>query len=208
MSALKYKNNMATCNDKLAKGFLKKCGYKPKAGHSGKYYINFDDIDRAATQLANKNTKVTAIVLKTSAKIYPAEGAKLSKQLHTFVESDFGDGYTHTDEFIVLYRGDIEKENVQSLAEGTRVVTISKKLDGGLNGEITYEVAGLESGMKLKADTYDSSANSGTATIQVATDEGAEATGLKTFLMNDEDDEASLSATETWITTNLWTPTP
>lgn len=201
---------MADCNDKLAKGFLKKCGYKPKAGHSGKYYINFNDIDHEATQLANRGTKITELVLKTDAKIYPAEGAKVSKQLHAFVESDYGDGYTHTDEFIVLYRGDNEKENIQVLAEGTRVVTISKKLDGGVNGELTYEIAGYESGMKLKADTFDSSANSGTATIQVATDEGAEATGLKTFLMNSSGGTPtpSLTATEAWIEENLWTPTP
>lgn len=190
------------CENKLAQGFLQLCGYKPKAGIDNKYFINFDDVDKEATQLSADRTKITTLVLKENAKIYPAEGDKQSKGSHEFKEDVYGNGYTHTDEYIIKYRGDVAKQNVQKLVDGGKVLTIYKKTDTGLNGEITYEVAGFDSGMKLKKDSLALTENAGTQSISVATEEGAEGTGLKTLFMT------SLAATESFIQTHLWTPTP
>ena len=194
-----------TCDDKMAAGFVKQCGYRPKQGIKRKWYVNYDDIDRDATQLANKGTKVTLLVLKSGKKIYAAEGNnKTSKGKHALSVLDFGNGYVHTDSFTILYHGENERERVQELADGARVVTIVEKVDGGINGELTYEIFGYESGMSIIEDNYDSSANSGAVAITVATEKGEEeATGKKLFLL-----AGGATATGTYLNTNTYVPPP
>lgn len=194
---------MAECDGKLAGNFVRKCGYKPKQGIKKKWYVNHEDIDQAATQKANKGTKVTTLVLKVGAKLYAAAGNdKSHKANHALSVLDFGNGYIHTDSFVVLYRGENERERIQELVEGGRVVTIVQKVDTGTNGELTYEILGLESGMVITEDNWNSSENSGTTTLTVATKEGEEeSTGAKVFLL-----AAGVAATETWINTNTYVP--
>lgn len=192
-----------TCDEKLAGQFTKVCGHRPKQGVSKKWYINYDDIDIEATQKANKGTVVTDLVLKGTAKIYPAQGnRKVSSIEHALAIKDFGNGYIHTDRFSITYKGANERERVQELVEGARVVTLSQKIDTGVSGELSYEIAGLESGMEITEDNYNSAADSGITKIAVATKEGEEeATGIKLFQM-----EGGLEAIETWITTNQYVP--
>lgn len=175
---------MADCEDKLAGNFVRQCGYKPKQGIKRKWYGNHADIDQAATQKTNRGTKVTLLVLKTGAKIYPAEGNdKSHKGGHAIAVGDYGNGYIHTDNYNILYRGEEERERLQEIAEGAKLFSIIEKVDGGVNGELTYEILGLESGMKVTEDTWNSAENSGTANLTVATKEGEEeATGAKLFL--------------------------
>jgi hypothetical protein len=188
-----------TCDERLAGGFIKVCGYRPKQGVSRKWYINWDDIDKEATQKTNKGTKVTALVLKASAKIYPAQGnKKVSALEHSLAIKDFGNGYIHTDRFSVTYRGEKERERIQELVEGARVVTLVERVDTGISGELSFEIAGLESGMEITEDNFNSAADSGVTKLAVATKEGEEeATGIKLFQMT-----GGVSAIETWITTN------
>ena len=193
-----------TCDSKLAGKFTQECGYKAKQGLRKKWYFNWDDIDRVATQLANKGTKITTLVLKPETFLYPAEGtSKTLKAKHALSVLDFGNGYIHTDTLIIQYHGENERLRIQELVEGGRVGSIVKKVDGGLNGELSYEVFGYESGMTIIEDNYDSSANSGTVTISVATETGEEeSTGKKLFLM-----AGGTSDVETWITNNEYTGT-
>lgn len=192
---------MSECNAKLAGEFTRKCGTKPKQGLLEKWYGNWDDIDRVATTLANRNTKVAILVLKAGTKLYKAQGSdKSHKGKHALAVGDYGNGYIHTDEFVPLYRGENEAERIQELVEGARVFSIQKRVDTGEAGELTYQIAGLESGMVITNDDYDSSANSGTSTIICATKEGEEeATGLKIFLL-----AGGLAATTTWIESNTY----
>ena len=189
---------MANCDAKLAGKFARQCGHRPKQGIRRKWYFNWDDVDRVATQTANKGTKLTKLVLKAGTNIYPAEGNnKTSKASHALSVLDFGNGYIHTDNYTVLYRGENERERIQELVEGGRVCTITEKVDSGLNGELSFEVLGLESGMVITEDTWNSSENSGTTTLTVATQEGEEeATGAKLFLDTD------YATTLSWITDN------
>lgn len=187
-----------SCNAKIAGKFARKCGHRPKQGVTKKWYINWDDIDRVATQTAKRGTKITALVLKTGAKIYPAETVDKGKKVrHALAVGDYGKGYVHTDEFILTYRGEDQSERIQELVEGGRVVTINKMIDTGESGELGYRIAGFESGMEITNDDFDSSANSGTTAVIVATNEGEEeATGVKIWA------EATLADTEQWITDN------
>lgn len=193
---------MSDCNAKLAGDFSRQCGHRPKQGVVEKWYVNWEDIDRTATTTANRGTKVTALVLNEGAKIYKARGTdKTSKAEHALAVGDFSNGYIHTDRYAITYKGEDERERVQELVDGARVVTIVKKVDTGIAGELTYEIAGLESGMVITEDTFNSNENSGTTSITCATKEGEEeSTGLKLFLMT-----AGLAATTTWITTNEYT---
>ncbi|MCG8212926.1 hypothetical protein J2Q11_08690 [Tenacibaculum finnmarkense genomovar finnmarkense] len=186
------------CETRLSKGFLKKCGYKPKQGIVKKWYFNWEDVDRVATQLANRGTKVSALVLKVGAKIYPAEGnGKTSKANHTLSIGEYGKGYIHTDNFTVLYRGDNESERIQELVDGGKVGTIIKRVDGGISGELTYGIVGYESGMEITEDVWSSSENGGTTALTVATNEGEdEGTAVKIW------SEGTLADTEAWITAN------
>lgn len=169
---------------KLTKSFRKKCGVSPKQGVDKKWYLNKEDIDYVATQLANKNTVISTLVLKETAKIYPAEAPKSSNKqvVHALSVGDYSNGYIHTDTFIVTHQGPEESEAIQEMVEGAKLVTINKRTDG------TYIVAGFESGMSITNDDFDSNANSGTATITVATEEGQEeATRVKILSMTDID---------------------
>lgn len=196
------------CNTKLAGEFVRVCGLKPKQGVSKKWYVNWEDIDVVATQKALRGTKVTALILNAGAKIYEAESTNKGKKVkHALSIGDYGKGYVHTDEFILMYRGDNESERIQELVDGGVVVTINKMIDTGVNGEISYKIAGLESGMEIINDDFDSTANSGTTTLIVATNEGEEeATGLKTFLMPLAAEASDLAETEKWITDNTFVP--
>ncbi|MHC0442313.1 hypothetical protein [Flavobacterium sp. 3-210] len=192
-----------TCDNKLAGQFTQVCGHRPKQGVYKKWYINWDDVDKEATQKANRGTVVTALVLKTGSKIYPAQGnKKVSSIEHALAIKDFGNGYIHTDRFSITYKGPNERERVQELVDGARVVTLSQKIDTGTSGELSYEIAGLESGMEITEDNYNSAADSGITKIAVATKEGEEeATGIKLFQMT-----GGLDAIETWISTNEYVP--
>jgi len=188
-----------TCDSNLAGQFVQHCGYKSKQGLRKKWYFNWDDVDRVATQLVNKGTKITTFVLKPDAFLFPAQGnSKTLKAKHALSVLDFGNGYVHTDTLTIQYHGENERLRIQELVEGGRVGSINKKVDGGLNGELAFEVFGYESGMTIIEDNYDSAANSGTVTISVATEKGEEeSTGKKLFLM-----AGGAAATEDWITAN------
>lgn len=192
---------MSCVNAKIAGQFTRICGQKPKQGVVEKWYGNWDDVDRTATQYANRGTTVTELVLKSGKKVYKAEGNdKSHKVKHALAVGDYGNGYIHTDEYIMMSRGVNNQERVQELSEGARVFTIEKMVDTGNNGETTYKIAGLESGMVITNDDYDSSANSGTSTIICATKEGEEeATGLKLFIPT-----AGVDEVETWLTANVY----
>ncbi len=189
------------CVEKLAGNFVKACGFRPKAGILRKWYINYDDIDRVATQLANKGTKITLLVLKAGKKIYSAGGPDtVHKANHALSVLDFGNGHIHTDNFTILYDGESEMERVQELVEGARVVTIIERVNGGKNGETTYQILGYESGMKITEHTWNSDENSGSVLVTVATKEGEEeSTGKKIFLV-----AAGVAATRTFIETNTY----
>lgn len=188
------------CEALLSGNFNKICGYKPKAGIKRKWYGNHDDIDVEATILANRRNQITTLVLKEGAKIYPVLGNDKTHQIQAAaVVGDFGNGVTHTDVVNILYRGANERERIQEIIDGARIFSIVEKVDGGEAGELTYEVAGFESGMILSAFTYDSNANSGVATLTVATKaEEEEATPPKLFLDTD------VATTAAWLETNSY----
>ena len=199
---------MPTCDSKLAAGFVRQCGLRPKQGIRNKWYFNWDDVDREASTVVNKGTKVTVLTLVAGAKIYKAEGNnRTSSASHALSVLDFGNGYIHTDNFTVLYKGEKERERIQELVDGGRVGTIVEKVDTGANGELTYEILGFESGMVITNDDWNSSENSGTTSIVVATQEGEEeATGAKLLLMPAATEATDLAETKAWIAANEHVP--
>ncbi|WP_299153056.1 hypothetical protein [uncultured Christiangramia sp.] len=188
------------CSSVLAGNFKRICGYKPKQGIKKKWYGNVDDIDKEATVLANRGTKITSLVLKADAKIYPVLGNDKTNGLQSSgVVGDYGNGFTHTDTVNILYRGENERERVQEIVDGARIFSIVEKVDGGENGELAFEIAGFESGMLFNAYENDFIANSGVATLTVATKEGEEeGTDVKLF------QDADYATTKAFLETNTY----
>lgn len=178
---------MEDCIIGLGGNFAKICGYKPKSGIKRKWYGNVSDIDKEATILANRGNKISTLILVAGAKLYEAKGNDKSNILKaSAVVGDYGNGFLHTDVLNVLYRGVNERERIQEITDGARLFSVIEKVDGGQNGELAFELAGFESGMLLNAFDYDSSANSGVATLTVATKEGEEeGTPPKVFQVTD-----------------------
>jgi hypothetical protein len=189
---------MENCNIGLSGNFRRICGYKPKSGIKRKWYGNTEDIDKEASVLASRKTKVTTLVLKAGAKIYRAFGNDKTHGLSSAgVVGDYVNGFTHTDVLNILYRGDQERERVQEIVEGARVFSIIEKVDGGENGELAFELAGFESGMLFNAYANDFIANSGVATLTVASKAGEEeGTDVKLFQVTD------YATTLEWLETN------
>lgn len=192
------------CEVLLTGLFARNCGHRPKQGITKKWYFNWEEVDFGATLRVNRGTKVTALIFKAGGKLYPAQGNdKSHKGNHALSVLDFGNGYIHTDNFTVLYRGENEAERIQELVDGGRVGTIIKNVDTGLNGELSYSILGLESGMVITEDIWSSSENGGTTTLTVATKEGEEeSTGKKIFLMEAGAETSPLEETEAWIAAN------
>ena len=188
------------CKSVLGGNFKKICGYKPKQGLKKKWYGNVDDIDKEATVLANRNTKITSLVLKVDAKLYPVLGNDKTNGLKSAgVVGDYGNGFTHTDVVNILYRGENERERVQEIVDGARIFSIVEKVDGGENGELSFEIAGFESGMLFNAYENDFIANSGVATLTVATKEGEEeGTDVKLF------QDIDYATTKAFLETNTY----
>jgi hypothetical protein len=192
-----------SCEKKLAGNFSRPCGYKPKQGIVAKWYGNIEDIDRAGCTVTNKGTKVTVLTLKAGAKIYPADTFENAHGYeHSLTIGDFGNGYIHTDMINVAYRGEDERQRIQEMVEGAKLFTIMKNVDTGVAGELTFEIAGFESGMRITEDVLSKKADGGVAKLKLATREGEEeATAEKLFLM-----AGGVAATETWIEANSYVP--
>lgn len=192
---------MADCVNVIANDFVAQCeGYMPKKGTEEMYLYNINDVDYSSTTMTNKGTKVTALVLKTGKKIYKAGGnSKTNRANHALSIKDYGNGYIHTGGATILYKGEVEREAIQELVQGSRVGVIVKKRDGGLAGELKFEILGLESGMEITEDNWNTTENGGTTSITFATPEDEEeSTGAKLWV------ETDLATTEAWITTNLY----
>lgn len=189
------------CATEIAKDFIDECGRIPKAGVENIYLVNWADIDRSSSQLAVSNTQVTALVLKATKKIYQFTARREAGQVsHALAILEFATGYIHTVQGRPLLRGAEEREVIQDLVDGGRVVAIVEKVDTGLAGELKYEIYGYESGLKLLNDDYNSNENSGVSTLILQTKEGEEeATAPKLW-----NEDTYAGGAEAFITENLY----
>ncbi len=195
---------MSNCDKKLAAKFAKTCGYNPKSGLCRMWYFNWDDIDRAATQLNVSKTTITTPVLKTGAKLYPAGlmNPNSGKGQHSLKETDFGNVYTHTATLTLQSTGETESEQIQNMVDGnTRVGVIIEGIDQGPTGAIPFRVLGFDSGMYVTADDWNSGENAGTTTLVVSSKEGMEEATRNKILLT----SAGVEDVRTWVTTNEFT---
>lgn len=191
---------MATCEGKLSKNFVRDCNYRPKANLNNTVYLmNTSDIDKAASQLSATGLLVSSLVLGAGANIYSAEGAGKYPQGNTeMVKADNGNGWKHGLTVRILYYGEDQREQIQEMVNNGRISAIIDKKDGGLAGELTYDILGYESGMAVQSATWNSNENDGVVEIVLQTEEDElEATDRKIFMDTD------LATTKAWITTNL-----
>lgn len=192
---------MATCEGKLSKNFVRDCGYRPKANlKNTAFLINTSDIDKAVSQLSANKMSVTTLALAAGAKLYSADGAGKYPQGNVeMVKADNGNGWKHGFTVRILYYGEEERAQVQEMVDNGRITVIAEKKDGGLAGELTYEILGYESGMAVQSVVWNSNENDGVVEIVLGTEEDElEATDRKIFMDTD------LATTKAWIDTNTY----
>lgn len=166
---------------KLTGGFLKKCGYKSKAGVLRKYYFNYDDLDRINSKLSHKLTCVDELVLKDGAKIFPVYATKRASSNHTLVTLEGADMYRHNDTLVILHRNSQSRERIQELVNDGRICVIIERVDE----ENKFELLGYHSGLKIMSDDYNTHENNASSTISVATpDNEEEKTAIKLLNIN------------------------
>lgn len=190
---------MADCISKIAKGLIVNCEEKPKGGIIEKWWVSWSDIDHEANTYSNRKNTVTGITLKQNANIYPVGGNdKTNDARQEAVKGDFFNGYRHFDVIRPLTNTGENREELQKIVDGGRVVTIVKTPN---KGELTYEILGLEVGMTFEDDARDLRENSGLREFTVATpEEELEGTGIKILDIDDT------GGTQTWIESNVFTP--
>jgi len=189
-----------SCENKLAKNFIRQCGYKPKSGlENNIFLLNTKEIDKALSQLSASRASVTSLTLEAAAKIYKAEGAgKFPQGTTELVKGDNGSSWKHGATVRILYYGEDQREQLQKMVDDGRITAIIEKKDTGLAGELTYDVLGYESGMAVATVTWNSNENDGVVVITLSTEEGEEeSTDRKIFMDTD------LTTTKAWIETNL-----
>ena len=185
------------CIPDLSGDFITVCGYIPKQGNKRVLLVNHSDIDFGNTNLNSDRTAVTALVLESAKKAYQVSGrSETSNSLFSGEAIDFGFGYTHTLELTPIYTGAEELSVIQKFADGARVVAIVENVDGGPDGTDSWEILGLDSGLKLTTDEGNRGENFGVSTITLSSKEGElEGTRPKKWT---EADKA------TWLTSNLY----
>lgn len=188
-----------SCENKITKNIVRKCGYKPKAGLENVIHcVNTKEIDKALTQLSASKMSVTSLVLVDGAKIFRAEGAgKFPQGTTEMVKGDNGSSFKHGNTIRILYYGEEEREQLQNMIQDGRITTINEKKDKGESGELAFDILGFEGGMAVQSVAWNSNENDGVVVITLATEEGEEeATDRKIFMDTD------LATTKTWIETN------
>ena len=161
---------------RLSGGFVKKCGYKSKAGVLRKWYLNYDDVDRLKTKLSHKLTCIEELVLKDGAKIYPVYATKRAASNHNLVKSEGKDLYKHEDTLVILHRNPSSRERIQELVNDGRICVIIERVDR----ESRFEFLGFDSGMVITSDDYNTHDNNASSTISIATpDNEEELTAIK-----------------------------
>lgn len=190
---------MADCTSKIAKGIVNDCSAKPKGGIVRKWAINWDDIDHEANEYTHLKNTVTRLTLKVGGQVYPMEGNdKTSDARQEFVKGDFFNGYRHFSVYRPLTNTGVNREEMQKVIDGGRIVTIEETLN---KGELRYEIVGLEVGMTAEDDPRDLRENSSLREFTVATPEDElEDTGIKILDIDDT------GGTSTWIESNVFTP--
>lgn len=190
-----------SCVNTLTDSFLRECAYKPKAGlEPDVWLVNLADIDKAVSQLATSGMLISTFALAAGKTLFKAEGAGNYPQgTVTLSQGDNGPNHIHGLTVRVLYYGEDERLQVKQMIDNGRFAAIVKKRDGGLSGELKYEVLGWESGMQVESMTWSSNENNGVRELVLATKEGEEeSTDAKLFVDTD------LATTESFLETNTF----
>ena len=169
----------SNCYPDLGGNFVVNCNHIPKAGILRKWIGIHDDIDQQATTIAENDTSgnvefgVNQLVLKANAAIYRVEGNdKVHKLKDEAAENDFVDGHIHTDTITFVDKSQAEFMRVNRM-KGRRFFSIVETVDSGGDGLTKFLIGGLESGMKMSANDFDTAENSATRTVELKTQENA-----------------------------------
>ena len=179
-----------SCEQDFGGNFIKNCNHIPKAGVLKEWIGIHDDLDLNATKLtkdaATGKYAVDQLVLKADKSIYRVEGNdKQFKLKDEKAENDFVEGHIHTNTTTFIDKSQAELMKINAM-NGGRFFSIVETVDRGGDGLTKFLIGGLESGMKITTNDFDTAENSGVRTVELKTQENAlEGTTVLPVLLED-----------------------
>lgn len=172
------------------------CNHRPAKGTTQLDLVNFADIDKTTSVLANEDMLISTLALNTGKKFYKVDSLETGiNPSHALSIDEIGPGYTHKQKIRVLDVNIAQLEQIQKLTRA-RVVAVAKTTDGGSTELTNYKVAGWQFGLKMTVNTLDYDTD-GSILLEFTTEDGTlEPTGLKNFLMTD------IATTEAFLVAN------
>lgn len=132
------------------------CNPATKGAKSLGYIANFDDIDHTAMASSRVGNLYNTFALKEGAKLYkifqsgkkPFNGAKSDA-----VVNDYRTTWNKTIPFVIFDNGaDVTENIIDQLANG-KFVSVVENAFSGHNGDNTYEIVGMETGLMMSEGT-------------------------------------------------------
>lgn len=172
------------------------CNPATKGIKSIGYIANFDDVDHTAMSGVRDGNLYSDFKLKTGAKLYkiyqagkkPFNGANAEAQVN-----DYRTTWNKTLPFVIFDNGaDVTENIIDQLANG-KFVAVVENAFAGHNGDNTYEIVGLETGLMMSeasAEKYNDDYGGGWSVTML--EENAPSAGL--YVLTE-----SVSATKTLL---------
>lgn len=127
------------------------CGTIAKSGAVGQvvYLINYKDIDRTASVVTNN--VITDLVLKTGKNAYSftTYDKSLNDSGATFNLGTYRNTWTHNVQLNIFTKNEVNKDFVNDLSAGARLVVILENKEHGDSGDVKYEAYGYDNGLVL-----------------------------------------------------------
>lgn len=164
---------LITCERLLDRDFKYDCDNPPQQGLTDLIaLINYNDIDRAATQFDPLNKQLmTDLVLKAGKRAYRLEGYKLSNSAQSSLvvkEAPAVNAHLHTIGGVGVQVDAEQLDAISKLSQGAKMVAVVERKFKGANQESAFMVLGYDSGLELATADYNSNENSGTLPFTLA----------------------------------------
>ena len=177
-----------------------KCNSTETAGAEDKVYLlNFSDIDRQGSTVANNVITGIKLVKRNNVQMlgfaFETFGKSLKDAGATFAKGTYSNMWQHNVTLRVFVKKEESKTFANQLAAGAKIVAVIKNRATGANGEVTFEAYGWDNGLELSesANTLEF-ADSVVYTLTLSSPEGTQEGSLPKSVF-----KTSVADTETML---------
>lgn len=175
------------CEGLITADILYDCENPPVGGlETDVVLINISEIDRAATtyDVTNKDI-VTNLQLQAGKTGYLFQGIKqINTASSELVKKEFSsDKEKHSFIGVLLNVSAVNKDQINQFKEGGKYVAVVNRKWKGADNEEAFLILGLEVGLEIETQTWNSNENDGTLTFTLASADGFEEPRLPNTLL-------------------------